>query len=136
MPFRREQAKVFLDRRCLLDGQNWIEGFVQGVTSSMVSTQKLSKSRRYHVDTPGLRRLAVGVRGRWVISASAQAALLTPHFISKVFMPLLSWTQDDRGAVGEMCSLGHADFDSDRVDHLLLECIIALQARRPAVVLA
>lgn len=54
MPFRREQAKVFLDRRCLLDGQNWIEGFVQGVTSSMVSTQKLSKSRRHHGDTPGL----------------------------------------------------------------------------------
>jgi hypothetical protein len=51
-------------------------------------------------------------------------------------MPLLSWTQDDRGAVGEMCSLGQADSDSDGVDNLLLECIIALQARRPAAVLA
>jgi hypothetical protein len=30
IPYRREQAKVFLDRRCLRDGQNWVEGFVQG----------------------------------------------------------------------------------------------------------
>ena len=31
VPFRKEEAKVFLDRDCLLDGQNWIAGFVQGL---------------------------------------------------------------------------------------------------------
>jgi len=30
MPFRKEEAKVFLDRDCLLDGQSWLAGFVQG----------------------------------------------------------------------------------------------------------
>ena len=30
VPFRNEEAKVFLDRDCLLDGQSWLAGFVQG----------------------------------------------------------------------------------------------------------
>ena len=30
VPFRKEEAKVFLDRDCLLDGQSWLAGFVQG----------------------------------------------------------------------------------------------------------
>ena len=30
VPFRNEQAKVFLDRDCLQDGQSWLAGFVQG----------------------------------------------------------------------------------------------------------
>jgi hypothetical protein len=30
VPFRKEEAKVFLDRECLLDGQSWLAGFVQG----------------------------------------------------------------------------------------------------------
>ena len=30
VPFRKEQAKVFLDRDCLQDGQSWLAGFVQG----------------------------------------------------------------------------------------------------------
>jgi len=31
VPFRKEEAKVFLDRDCLLDGQSWVAGFVQGL---------------------------------------------------------------------------------------------------------
>ena len=30
VPFRPEEAKVFLDRDCLQDGQSWLAGFVQG----------------------------------------------------------------------------------------------------------
>ena len=30
VPFRKEEAKVFLDRDNLLDGQSWLAGFVQG----------------------------------------------------------------------------------------------------------
>ena len=30
MPFLKEEAKVFLDRDCLQDGQSWLTGFVQG----------------------------------------------------------------------------------------------------------
>ena len=30
VPFRNEEAKVFLDRDCLLDGQSWLAGFLQG----------------------------------------------------------------------------------------------------------
>jgi hypothetical protein len=30
VPFLKEEAKVFLDRDCLLDGQSWLTGFVQG----------------------------------------------------------------------------------------------------------
>jgi hypothetical protein len=30
VPFRKEEAKVFLDRDCLQDGQSWLAGFVQG----------------------------------------------------------------------------------------------------------
>jgi len=30
VPFRKEEAKVFLDRECLQDGQSWLAGFVQG----------------------------------------------------------------------------------------------------------
>ena len=29
-PFKKEEAKVFLDRDCLQDGQSWLAGFVQG----------------------------------------------------------------------------------------------------------
>ena len=32
VPFRKEEAKVFLDRDCLQDGQSWLTGFVQGST--------------------------------------------------------------------------------------------------------
>ena len=31
-PFRKEEAKVFLDRDCLHDGQSWLAGFVLGST--------------------------------------------------------------------------------------------------------
>jgi hypothetical protein len=30
VPYRNEEAKVFLDRDCLQDGQSWLTGFVQG----------------------------------------------------------------------------------------------------------
>ena len=30
VPFIKEEAKVFLDRDCLHDGQSWLAGFVQG----------------------------------------------------------------------------------------------------------
>jgi len=30
VPFIKEEAKVFLDRDCLQDGQSWLAGFVQG----------------------------------------------------------------------------------------------------------
>jgi hypothetical protein len=30
VPFRKEEAKVFLDRECLQDGQSWLAGFVEG----------------------------------------------------------------------------------------------------------
>jgi hypothetical protein len=29
VPMRREQAKVYLDRECLMDGQDWLAGFIQ-----------------------------------------------------------------------------------------------------------
>ena len=31
VPFRKEQAKIFLDTDCLQDGQSWLSGFVQGL---------------------------------------------------------------------------------------------------------
>ena len=34
VPFRKEEAKVFLDGDCLQDGQSWLVGFVQGSTSN------------------------------------------------------------------------------------------------------
>ena len=30
VPFRKEEAKVFLDRDCLQDGQSWLVGFCRG----------------------------------------------------------------------------------------------------------
>ncbi|KAJ1491967.1 hypothetical protein T484DRAFT_1772740, partial [Baffinella frigidus] len=80
--FLQAQAKVFLDKDCLQDGQSWLSGFVTGVVSSMV------------------------------------------------FVPLLSWTEDDRGSVGELSRLGVDGFD--RVDNVLLEMIIAMALRQEA----
>ena len=31
LPFRKEEAKIFLDLHCLQDGQSWLTGFVQGL---------------------------------------------------------------------------------------------------------
>ena len=70
VPFRQEEAKVFLDKDCLEDGQSWLAGFVQGVVVSMVC------------------------------------------------VPLLSWTEDDRGSLGELSRIGVDGFD--RVDNVLL----------------
>ena len=42
VPFRPEEAKVFLDRDCLQDGQSWLAGFVQGLAASMVFVPLLS----------------------------------------------------------------------------------------------
>jgi len=78
-PFRPEEAKVFLDKECLQDGQSWLAGFVNRLTASMV------------------------------------------------FVPLLSWTADDRGSVGDISRLGVGGFD--KVDHVLLELIIAAALR-------
>jgi len=42
VPFRSGEAKVFLDRDCLQDGQSWLSGFVQGMAASMVVVPLLS----------------------------------------------------------------------------------------------
>ncbi|KAJ1478342.1 hypothetical protein T484DRAFT_1817983, partial [Baffinella frigidus] len=65
---RKEEAKVFLDRDSLQDGQSWLAGFVKGLVASMV------------------------------------------------VVPLLSWTEDDKGSVGEMSRIGVGGFD--RVDNV------------------
>ena len=44
-----------------------------------------------------------------------------------VFVPLLSFTEDGRGSVGELSRLGIDGFD--RVDNVLLELILALALR-------
>eukprot|EP00290_Baffinella_frigidus_P032898 CAMPEP_0180267046 /NCGR_PEP_ID=MMETSP0988-20121125/1330_1 /TAXON_ID=697907 /ORGANISM="non described non described, Strain CCMP2293" /LENGTH=94 /DNA_ID=CAMNT_0022237679 /DNA_START=91 /DNA_END=371 /DNA_ORIENTATION=+ len=69
VPFRQEEAKVYLDKDCLLDGQSWLAGFVQGLVASMT------------------------------------------------FVPLLSWTEDDQGSLGELSKIGVDGFD--RVDNML-----------------
>ncbi|KAJ1471840.1 hypothetical protein T484DRAFT_3485030 [Baffinella frigidus] len=79
VPFRKEEAKVFLDRECLQDGQSWLAGFVKALVASMV------------------------------------------------VVPLLSWTDDDKGSVGELSRIGDRGFD--RVDNLLLELILATALR-------
>jgi hypothetical protein len=38
VPFRKEQAKVFLDRDCLQDGQSWLAGFVQGLAPNSTAS--------------------------------------------------------------------------------------------------
>jgi hypothetical protein len=45
---------------------------------------------------------------------------------SIVYVPLLSWTEDDKGSLGEMTVLAQ----NDRVDNVLLEIIIALEWRK------
>ena len=35
-PFRPEEAKVFLDVECLVDGHSWVDGFVEALSASMV----------------------------------------------------------------------------------------------------
>ena len=40
-------------------------------------------------------------------------------------MPLLSWTEDDTGSLGELSQIGSVD----RVDNVLLELIIATALR-------
>ena len=42
VPYRKEQAKCFLDSDSLQDGQSWLAGFVQGVVASMVIVPLLS----------------------------------------------------------------------------------------------
>ena len=42
-------------------------------------------------------------------------------------MPLLSWTEDDKGSLGELSRIGVDGFD--RVDNVLLELIIATALR-------
>ena len=42
-----------------------------------------------------------------------------------VFVPLLSWTADDKGSVGELGRLGMRGFD--RVDNVLLELTLAVR---------
>ena len=46
-----------------------------------------------------------------------------------VFVPLLSWTEDDQGSVGELSRIGVDGFD--RVDNCLLELILATALRSP-----
>ena len=41
-PFVQHQAKVYLDKECLLDGQGWELGFIKGLSSSMVMVCLLS----------------------------------------------------------------------------------------------
>ena len=36
------QVKVFWDKECLLDGQSWLQGFVLGLSHSMVIVPLLS----------------------------------------------------------------------------------------------
>ncbi|KAJ1467763.1 hypothetical protein T484DRAFT_1857729, partial [Baffinella frigidus] len=79
VPFLPEQAKVFLDKDCLQDGQSWLAGFVQGLVASMT------------------------------------------------FVPLLSWSEDDQGSLGELSRIGVNGFD--RVDNVLLELILAMALR-------
>jgi hypothetical protein len=45
VPFRKEEAKVFLDRECLLDGQSWIAGFVQGLDPNLLLLFYYSRPR-------------------------------------------------------------------------------------------
>ena len=42
-------------------------------------------------------------------------------------MPLLSWTEDDKGSLGELSRIGVQGYD--RVDNVLLELIIATALR-------
>jgi hypothetical protein len=42
-------------------------------------------------------------------------------------MPLLSWTEDDKGSLGELSRIGVHGYD--RVDNVLLELIIATALR-------
>ncbi|KAJ1479290.1 hypothetical protein T484DRAFT_2881444 [Baffinella frigidus] len=79
VPFHPEEAKVFLDKECLLDGQSWLAGFVQGLVTSMT------------------------------------------------FVPLLSWTEDDKGSLGQLSQIGVDGFD--RVDNVLLEMLLATALR-------
>ncbi|KAJ1479745.1 hypothetical protein T484DRAFT_2022949, partial [Baffinella frigidus] len=79
VPFLPEEAKVFLDTECLLDGQNWLTGFVLGLAASMC------------------------------------------------VVPILSWTEDDQGSLGEISKIGVDGFD--RVDNCLLELILATALR-------
>jgi hypothetical protein len=43
------------------------------------------------------------------------------------FVPLLSWTDNDQGSVGELIQIGVHDFD--RIDNFLLEVILAISLR-------
>ena len=43
------------------------------------------------------------------------------------FVPLLSWTENDQGSVGELSQIGVHDFD--RIDNFLLEVILAISLR-------
>eukprot|EP00290_Baffinella_frigidus_P041768 CAMPEP_0180287810 /NCGR_PEP_ID=MMETSP0988-20121125/13621_1 /TAXON_ID=697907 /ORGANISM="non described non described, Strain CCMP2293" /LENGTH=842 /DNA_ID=CAMNT_0022262261 /DNA_START=659 /DNA_END=3183 /DNA_ORIENTATION=+ len=42
VPFRPEEAKVYLGKDCLQDGQSWLAGFVQGLVVSMTFVPLLS----------------------------------------------------------------------------------------------
>ena len=44
VPFRKEEAKVFLDRDCLQDGQSWLAGFVQGSNPNPTTSTPNSKN--------------------------------------------------------------------------------------------
>ena len=43
------------------------------------------------------------------------------------FVPLLSWTDNDQGSVGELSQIGAQNFD--RIDNFLLEIILAISLR-------
>jgi len=41
-PFRMDEAKVFLDHKCRMDGQSWVDSVVMGLQASMVFVPLLS----------------------------------------------------------------------------------------------
>jgi len=44
-----------------------------------------------------------------------------------IFVPLLTWTEDDQGSLGELSKIGVDGFD--RVDNVLLELVLATALR-------
>ena len=51
---------MFLDKDCLLDGQNWLSGLVTGLVASMIFVPLLSWTEHDQGSVGGLSKLGVG----------------------------------------------------------------------------
>jgi len=58
--FCQEEAKVFLDKGCLQDGQSWLGGLVTGLMASMVFVPILSWTEHDQGSLGGLSKLGAG----------------------------------------------------------------------------